>query len=109
MAGNEWRAVRVYVSSHFDDCVGERDHLESAVVSECQRCLVPLLRAASPSEGGVLAILISDLPGVVSVSPGCSSQSSKRGPPRVASTSSMLIFVATPTRTRRRWRCAWTR
>ena len=31
MAGNEWRSVRVYVSSVFDDAVGERHHLADVV------------------------------------------------------------------------------
>jgi hypothetical protein len=31
MSGSEWRSVRVYVSSDFSDCVGERRHLEAVV------------------------------------------------------------------------------
>jgi hypothetical protein len=38
MAGNEWRAVRVYVSSQFEDCFGERALLEEVVRGKPPRC-----------------------------------------------------------------------
>jgi hypothetical protein len=39
MAGNEWRSLRVYVSSVFDDAFGERAHLDSVVCA-----VLPTLR-----------------------------------------------------------------
>lgn len=39
MAGNEWRSLRVYVSSVFDDAFGERCHLESVVSWQGSPCI----------------------------------------------------------------------